>query len=453
MASVNRVKYGRHFVEWIAADGSTSVEYVANATAAKKRAAELSGAKAHQEQGDGPTRWEVTYRTPEGRGRSKRFAKKGDADRFAASVEVDKAKGAFVDTRAGRITVQEYAEDWLKGRRLAATSREQMESRFKNHIYPILGHLRLNRVTPEVIAQWLVGMSHLSESTRATILMNLSSVFNSAVDNGRLAKNPCHATSLKSVKPKPVRDEIVPWTVEQVAKVYRELPDRYKVLVVLGAGLGLRQGEVFGLGVEDVDFLRGVVKVRRQVVIAGSRLYFGPPKYGREREVPLPGSVRDLLAAYLIAFPARDVTMPWRDDAGRSKRKQGTATTVRLIVTTREHRALNRNYINDYIWKVAVSKAGMSVDPSDHNGSHALRHHYASVLLDAGESIVAISKWLGHKDPGFTLRTYTHLMDADGGGAKSAVDAAFEVGITSQPGGISSEKCQNSDASDGRTLS
>lgn len=46
------------------------------------------------------------------------------------------------------------------------------------------------------------------------------------------------------------------------------------------------------------------------------------------------------------------------------------------------------------------------------NGTHALRHFYASVLLDAGESIKALSEYLGHHDPAFTLRTYTHLMPA-----------------------------------------
>ncbi|MFC9929917.1 integrase [Streptomyces sp. NPDC127190] len=41
---------------------------------------------------------------------------------------------------------------------------------------------------------------------------------------------------------------------------------------------------------------------------------------------------------------------------------------------------------------------------------HALRHFYASVLLDSGESIKALSAYLSHADARFTLRTYTHLM-------------------------------------------
>ena len=55
----------------------------------------------------------------------------------------------------------------------------------------------------------------------------------------------------------------------------------------------------------------------------------------------------------------------------------------------------------------------------------ALRHWYASVLLDAGESIRAVSEYLGHSDPGFTLRTYTHLMPDSSERTRGAVDAAF----------------------------
>lgn len=59
---------------------------------------------------------------------------------------------------------------------------------------------------------------------------------------------------------------------------------------------------------------------------------------------------------------------------------------------------------------------------------HALRHWYASVLLDAGESIRAVSEYLGHSGPGFTLRTYTHLMPSGTERTRAAVDAAFSAG-------------------------
>ncbi|WP_206641311.1 tyrosine-type recombinase/integrase [Nonomuraea polychroma] len=56
---------------------------------------------------------------------------------------------------------------------------------------------------------------------------------------------------------------------------------------------------------------------------------------------------------------------------------------------------------------------------------HALRHYFASVLLDAGESVKALAEYLGHQDPGYTLRTYTHLMPGSDGRTRKAIDAAF----------------------------
>ncbi|WP_433114504.1 hypothetical protein [Micromonospora sp. CA-246542] len=57
---------------------------------------------------------------------------------------------------------------------------------------------------------------------------------------------------------------------------------------------------------------------------------------------------------------------------------------------------------------------------------HALRHFYASSLFDAGESIRALVSYLGHADPGFTLRVYTHLMPASEERTRQAVDHLFQ---------------------------
>ena len=56
-----------------------------------------------------------------------------------------------------------------------------------------------------------------------------------------------------------------------------------------------------------------------------------------------------------------------------------------------------------------------------------------AVLLDAGESIKAVSEYLGHADAGFTLRVYTHLMPASAERTRRAVDDAFAryMGATS----------------------
>jgi integrase len=101
----------------------------------------------------------------------------------------------------------------------------------------------------------------------------------------------------------------------------------------------------------------------------------------------------------------------------------GKLVTVPLLLYSREKKALGRNYFNAALWRNALERAG--VEPSRANGCHALRHFYASTALHEGESIKALSEYLGHADPGFTLRTYTHLVEDSSQRTKRAIDTVF----------------------------
>jgi hypothetical protein len=166
----------------------------------------------------------------------------------------------------------------------------------------------------------------------------------------------------------------------------------------------MRQGEVFGLAVEDIDLVDGWLHVRRQVKRVRSRLVYGLPKNDQDRWVPLPGSVAAVLRTHLDTYPPAAVTQPWEDPAA------GDLVTVRLVLTSGRRGAINRSTFDSKSWRPALVRAGLV--PSRATGMHALRHFFASALLDAGESIKALSSYLGHSDPGFTLRIYTHLMPA-----------------------------------------
>jgi integrase len=381
----------------------------------------------------GKPRYDVNYREPDGRARRKTFLKKSDADTFASTVEADKARGTFIDPNAGRITFRKYAEDWLAAQTTEPTTRERIEGRLRVHVYPVLGSKTLVQIKPSTIQSWLAGLSGAA-STRRVALGTVSTILAAAVDDDRIAKNPCKAGSVR--RPAKEARRVVPWTVDRVAAVRLGLPEGYRIALELGAGLGLRQGEIFGLSPNDVDFLRGTVEVQRQVrILGGHKLVFGLPKGNKTRTVPLPGSVRDLLAAYLAGRPAQAITLPWRE-------LDGELVTVPLVLTTRQSGAVNRNHFNTYVWKKALASA--EVPTTRDNGTHALRHHYASVLLDAGESIKALSEYLGHADAGFTLRTYTHLMPASAERTRKAIDSAF-AGYISATSGAGEEGDSRSD--------
>lgn len=244
---------------------------------------------------------------------------------------------------------------------------------------------------------------------------NLSALFNAAIDDERLAKNPCNSSSVRL----PALDEgrVTPWTAEQVKAVRVALPARYRLLATLAAGCGLRQGELFGLAEDDIDLKLELVHVRRQVKLLGPHQVFAPPKGRKTRDVPRPEKVALEVTAYLQDYPARAGSLPWQSVDGPVK-------DVALLLSSRESGALNRNYVNRKIWKPALVEAG--VMPTRENGMHALRHFYASVLLDAGESVRALASYLGHVDPGFTLRVYTHLMPASEERTKRAIDKMLD---------------------------
>ena len=359
--------------------------------------------------------YRVRWRGPDGKERNKTFQKKVEADRFCAIVSADLVKGQYVDPDAGKIPFETYARRWIDAQTFEETTREAVELRLRLHAFPILGDRYLSEIQPSTIQSWLRTLADLAPTYRKVVFANVSTVFTAAVDDELIPKNPCKAPSVR--KPRSDPKKLVPWTSKRVLAVRDALPDRYQIVVWLGAGLGLRQGEIFGLSPDDIDFDASEVHVRRQVkLFSSNRQVFGLPKGRKTRKVPLPDAVADAITAYMTAHPPVEVTRPWMT-------LDGKPTTVSLLLTTREKGAMNRNYFNTYLWRPALERAG--VPDLRENGCHALRHFFASTALHEGETIKAVSEYLGHADPGFTLRTYTHLMEGSSERTRRAIDTAF----------------------------
>jgi integrase len=372
-------------------------------------------------------RYRVRYIAPDGRERSESFPDraKREAEAFLVSVESDKLRASYVDPAAGRITFREYAESWLRTRGFDESTRESTEFRVRKHLYPFFGGRQLAAIKPGHIREWDSGLvGKLAPATRSVVFAHLRTILGAAVDDERVAKNPCSARSVS--QPRSPERRVVPWPLEIVTAIRAGLADRYRAMVDLGAGCGLRQGEIFGLADEDLDLDGGWVHVARQVKLVRSRLVFGLPKNDRDRRIPLPGSVADVLRAHMKEYSPVSVTLPWEYPASEER------VTARLLFTTTRKGALNRGWFDPKMWRPAVKAVGLV--PSRVTGMHALRHFYASALLDAGESIKALAAYLGHTDPGFTLRVYTHLMPASEERTRRAIDRLFRPDQSSPDG-------------------
>ena len=118
------------------------------------------------------------------------------------------------------------------------------------------------------------------------------------------------------------------------------------------------------------------------------------------RALPLPEVVGKALAAHIAEFP------PTEDGS---------------LFTTANGNLYRHEHDGARIFAPSVKKAELLAGTT----SHALRHHYASVLLAAGESVVAVAERLGHENAALVLKTYGHLMPDSEDRTRRAIDDAW----------------------------
>lgn len=363
-------------------------------------------------------RYRVRYIGPDGKEKSESFPdkKKREAQDFLISVQADLLRGTYIDPDAGKVTFRRYADDWLAAATSDELTRDRLEYEFRLHVYPSFGDLALSAIQPATIRAWAhrIQQAGLSAGYRRVLFNDVSMIFNAAVDDKKILSNPFAVKTVRPPRREPTK--VVPWSTEQLAKFRANVGLRYRVTVDLGAGCGLRQGEIFAVSPDDIDRSRNVLHVVRQLKIVRGKLIFAPPKGGKARDVPLPGSVIRRIEEHAKEFPPMPFTLPWGSSTGEDR-------TVTLYLYTANLRPLKRPGFNADVWKPAIKATG--IDDNRQNGMHVLRHTYASVLLDAGESIKALAAYLGHSDPGFTLRTYTHLLPTSEDRTRRAIDKAF----------------------------
>jgi integrase len=364
-------------------------------------------------------RYKVRYLDPDGNEKSKMFpdGQYRAAKSWKADQEVKVARGTYIDPKAGQVTVKAFAKDWIADLDIDELSRQNLEMRFNSRVIPYLGAAEIGSVKPSAIRTWdrILRDAGLSDRYRHTLFGNVSAMFTAAADDDMISRHPCTGKSVK--KPKPIRKKVTPWPEDRVWTVQEALPEKFRVLVDLGAGLGLRQGECLGLAVDDIDFLRGVVHVNRQVKTVRYKHVFALPKYDKTRDVPLSEPVKLALSEHIRKHPPKEVTLPWDTPDGKP-------TTVRLVVTSVTGIVVAANDFNRNYWKPALRSAGVPYGRYE-NGMHELRHFFASVLLDQGESIKAVAEWLGHADAAFTLQTYTHLMPSSDQRTKNVISQVY----------------------------
>lgn len=345
--------------------------------------------------------WQARWRDPDGRQRKRTFPRKTDAEGFLSQVRAEMDAGRYVDPSAGRILVRDYAREWISARPHRQSTARRVASLVEVHLAGTrLGGMRIGAVRPSDVQAWASDRATvLSPSTLRNLAALVRSIFAAAVLDRVIGVSPVVRLAL----PRSERARVVPLTVAQVRDLAAAMPGRNRAMVLAQAGLGLRIGELLALRVEDVDFLRRTVHVRTQLA-PGAKVRSDPKTPRSIRLLPLPQVVADALAAHLAEFPPGD---------------DGS------IFTTRFGTPYRHDYYGTRIFQAAVAAAALPAGTT----SHDLRHHYASVLLAAGESVVAVAERLGHENANLVLSTYGHLMPDSEERTRAAVDGAWSCAL------------------------
>ncbi|MGD0669410.1 MAG: site-specific integrase [Bryobacteraceae bacterium] len=216
----------------------------------------------------------------------------GACDTLMASVN----SGAVVADAS--MTLADWWEQFklVRGSRWSRNTADAYSSTWTVHIEPAVGSIRLadfNKATVDRLLLKLAGAG-CGEQLVQRVLMMLHAIFEEAIDNDILLKNPCRKVRLPKCKP---AKETRPLTVDEVHRLWGSLDGQDYLVFRVMVLCGLRPNEAFALKRED--YTGAAVRVDESVARDG----FGPPKNGRTRWTPIPASLKGELDAWLKQRP------------------------------------------------------------------------------------------------------------------------------------------------------
>jgi integrase len=392
----------------------------------------------------------ITYRTryyaPDRQLRSRSFTTRRDAVAFEAQMKAEQSRGEWIDPRRGKISLDAVWDLFAAGQgHLELTTRANYRSAWGMRVQPHFGTWPINRIGHSDIAGWVHTMQANGDKPDSIRYAHrvLSLLLDLAVRDRRLHRNDAKDVHLPRVPP--ARRRFL--TVQQVhdlAKALDEWPvgenqrrraahdaqmdlrgreasgvtskrdklERKPILTLLpvrpGYGsdavlvfayCGLRWSELAALRVCDVDLAARRLSVVERTTEVGGRLDTAAPKSKKARQVAIPRTVANVLAARIESHASNDL----------------------VFTTPRGQPLRNLNWRRDVRWNQVCVELGL-----DGLTPHDLRRTFGSLARLAGADLKYIQKAMGHSSITVTAEIYAQLFDSELDQVSDALDALTE---------------------------
>jgi integrase len=348
---------------------------------------------------DGRRVYDVRLRDPSGKVYNRTFETKREAEAFQDAERADRRQGRWIDPRLSATPFQAVAARWLDSNpRKRGSSRARDESIITNHLNPLLSNRPIGSVSPSdiqgIVQRWT---GELAPTTVNRNYATLRAIFTYAVNSDLIWRGPCRGIGLPQAKPR----ESTILDAETLAGLASQMGD-FALMPYLAVVLPLRWGEIAGLRVGRLDFLRKTITVSGQLTrgAKGRMIEEDPKTDAGRRTLAAPDWLMKLLADHLAA---RGITGADPDE---------------LLFVSREGGPLDYSNWRYRVWLPARRAVGL-----DGLHFHDLRHTAATALVSAGIDVKTAQVRLGHANPQITLRVYAQASsEADRAAAETVGD-------------------------------
>jgi len=330
-----------------------------------------------------------------------------DAAAYLATVQADLVRQTWKAPSWSAETVGAYVARWIaESTRIKLSTRALYEDLHRLNIEPFpLGAIPLGDVTPDVVRTWHAELtqdvvarlasrprhstatSRTGQTTTAQTYRLLHSALNGAVEGELIVRNPCKNPELGRTdeSERPVA------SLDEVAALAAAMPARYRLIVLLAAWSGARQGELFALRRSDIE-LGDDPSLRiaeRAYVIRGRRDLAKPKSKAGVRTISLSPFLVPIIVEHLTDFVAAD------PDALVFTSRNGTPSSSATLTP---------------IWHLARAKAGRP-----DLRFHDLRHTGQTLAALGGATQAELQARMGHStaaaSAGYSHTTREHGRD------------------------------------------
>jgi integrase len=351
-------------------------------------------------------------------GKRRRRSKSGFKTQRAATQAMRDAMRAteLGVTAPGEVpTVAAFIDDWLAGRRpsLRDSTWESYRDTLTGRVVPRLGALRLDRVRPKHIAEMLSDLKErggrnphrgpgLSDKSVRYTLSTFATALSDAAKQGLIPRNPADHVD----RPRAARKEMQWWSVDEARRFLDYVKDdRHVEMWTLALTTGMRGGELLGLKWPDIDFEAGRLAVRRTLVAVAYQIRCSEPKTAASRRVV---ALDPATLAVLRAHRAQQAEEKLAIGSGYLDQQ--------LVFADVAGEPLHPDAVTKHFDRL-VARAGVPKIRL-----HDLRHTAATLMLEQGIPLKAVTERLGHSSTQITSDLYQHV------GEHMQDDAAAKLG-------------------------